>query len=212
MPGQIGAYERDPGAILRQSFKIIEREADLARLPDDMVPVAARIIHACGMVDAVEDLAFSQGAGTRGRALVKAASDIVCDSAMVAAGLSFPDLAQAPTVHVAIREPQADAIARAEKTTRSAGGVIALRRFLDGALVVVGNAPTALFKVLEYYRDEGVRPALVLGFPVGFVGAAESKLALAESGLDFITLSGRRGGSAIAAAAVNALAREINAP
>jgi precorrin-8X/cobalt-precorrin-8 methylmutase len=199
-------YLRDPAEITRRSFEIIEVEAELQRLPKDIRPIAARIVHACGMTDVVDDLAFSDNAGEIGRTALRAGAPILCDVRMVSAGLMRRRLAGNPVV-TAIDEAGAEEAAERSGQTRSAAGLeLALRRFPD-PIVVIGNAPTALFRLLELMAEGVSRPALVLGFPVGFVGAAESKAALAQNtlGLPFVTLRGRRGGSAMAAAALNAL-------
>ena len=203
------AYVRDPAEITRRSFEIIAAEADLTSLPPDIAPLAARIVHACGMPDIVADLAFSPGAGAHGRTALAAGAPILCDVRMVAAGLMTARLA-GNRVHVALDDPGAVDLARSSGHTRTAAGMECLRDRFAGAIVVIGNAPTALFRLLELVADGAPSPALVLGFPVGFVGAAESKAALAEKGRDlpFVTLHGRRGGSAIAAAAMNALILE----
>lgn len=198
-------YLRDPQAIYRRSFEIIESEAGLDRLPADIAPVARRMIHACGMVDLVDDLAFSPGAGTSGRNALAAAAPVLCDVRMAAAGIMADRLPAENEILVGIDRPEAASIAARRQTTRSAAGIEAMTGRLAGSVVVIGNAPTALFRLLERVAEGAGRPALVLGFPVGFVGAAESKEALAGSGLPFVTLHGRRGGSAIAAAALNAL-------
>lgn len=209
MPG----YIRDPAAISRRSFEIIAAEADLASLPPDIAPLAARIVHACGMPDVVADLAFSPGAGLAGLAALAAGAPILCDVRMVVAGLMTGRLRARNPVHVALDAPGADDFAQRFGQTRTASGLELLARRLPGAIVVIGNAPTALFRLLELVAAGAPQPALVLGFPVGFVGAAESKAALAanEIGLRFVTLHGRRGGSAIAAAALNALILETAA-
>ena len=198
-------YLRDPEAIYRQSFQIIESEAGLGQLPADIVPIARRMIHACGMTDLVQDLAFSDAAGASGRQAIRDGAPIICDVAMTAAGIIRRHLTTGHPILTGLEQPETDRIAQENATTRSAAGMDALADRFCGAVLVVGNAPTALFRVLELVDDGARRPAVVLGFPVGFVGAAESKQALADSDLPFITLHGRRGGSAIAAAAVNAL-------
>lgn len=200
-------YIRDPDEISRRSFEIIEAEAHLASLPSDIRPVAARIVHACGMLDVVADLAYSTGAGNAGVAALRSGAAILCDVRMVASGLMTKRLAARNSVSIAIDEPSAENLARRTGQTRSAAGVELAATRLKDSIVVVGNAPTALFRLIELVMDGAEKPALILGFPVGFVGAAESKAALAANDLDvaFITLRGRRGGSAMAAAAMNAL-------
>jgi precorrin-8X/cobalt-precorrin-8 methylmutase len=198
-------YIRDPAEITRRSFAIIAKEAKLSKLPIDIRPVAARIVHACGMPDVVADLAFSKRAGAAGKAALQRGAPILCDVRMVAAGLATKRLAKGNAVHVALDEKGAQKLAERSGQTRSAAGMELAANVVKDAIVVIGNAPTALFRLLELVAAGAEEPALVLGFPVGFVGAAESKAALAESGLPFITLHGRRGGSAVAAAALNAL-------
>jgi len=200
-------YLEDPEAIYRASFAAIRAEADLARLPGDLRDLGLRLIHACGMTDVVDDLAWSPGAGEAGRRALRRGAPIVTDVAMVAAGITRRRLVPGQTVTVAVAHPEAADAAARRGTTRSAAGLELERARLEGAVVVIGNAPTALFRLLELHRAGRAQPALVLGFPVGFVGAAESKAALIEAGGDppYVTLRGRRGGSALAAAAVNAL-------
>jgi len=201
-------YIRDPQEITRRSLEIVAAETDLSALPDDIAHVAARIVHACGMTDIVTDLAHSADAVASGHAALADGASILCDARMVAAGLMSGRRAAANEICVAIDQPEASApAANGAVTTRSAAGTEALVRRHDGAIVVIGNAPTALFRLLELVASGVTRPALVLGFPVGFVGAAESKAALAANGfgIPFVTLHGRRGGSAMAAAALNAL-------
>ena len=200
-------YVRDPREIIRRSFEIVAAETDLSALPPDIAAVAERIVHACGMPDIVADLAFSRGAGEAGRKALAAGAPIICDVAMAAAGLMNDRLAAGNDIHIAIDRPGAEELAVSSGQTRTAAGIQLLAAHFEGAIVVIGNAPTALFRLLEFVEVGASKPALVLGFPVGFVGAAESKVALAENAfqLPFITLHGRRGGSAIAAAALNAL-------
>jgi precorrin-8X/cobalt-precorrin-8 methylmutase len=200
-------YVRDPAEITRRSFEIIAAEADLSALPADIVPIAARLVHASGMPDIVADLAFSKNAVSAGRAALRAGAPILCDARMVAAGLMANQLPAGNPVHVALDRPGAADLATSSGQTRAAAGMQLLAAHYEGAIVLIGNAPTALFRLLEFVAVGAARPALVLGFPVGFVGAAESKRALAanELHIPFITLHGRRGGSAMAAAALNAL-------
>ena len=213
-PAKIYEYLRDPDEIVRRSFAIIAAEADLARFPADIRPVAERLIHTTGMVDAAADLTWSDGAGWRAAQALKGGADIICDVAMVAAGLSPVDLGSSQKIHIAVKHENAAELAQRCQTTRSAAGFDCMADRLGGAIVVIGNAPTALFRVLELAENRAQRPAFIFGFPVGFVGASESKEALANNdfGIPFIALTGRRGGSAIAAAAVNALLRDRNVP
>ena len=199
-------YLRDPDAIYRQSFANITAEADLDRFSDLERQVATRIIHSSGMIDIANDLVFSSGAVNAGVEALRAHAPILCDVHMVKHGIIARYL-QGNDVGVAIAADAARVEADRLSTTLSAGGMEALRHTFAGAVVAIGNAPTALFHLLEGLESGWPAPALVLGFPVGFVGAEESKAALMANdiGLSFIALSGRRGGSAMAAAAVNAL-------
>ena len=204
-------YERDGAEIYRRSFRTIRAEADLAGLDPVLERVAVRMIHACGMVDLVDDLAASPRFGAAAQDALRRGAPILCDTAMVAAGITRARLPAANDVVCTLGDDRVAALARELATTRSAAALELWRDRLDGALVAVGNAPTALFRLLELVeRGEVARPAAVIGVPVGFVGAAESKVALAEhpAALEHLVVHGRRGGSAIAAAAVNALARE----
>ncbi|MBC6440544.1 MAG: precorrin-8X methylmutase [Rhodospirillales bacterium] len=199
------AYLNDGAAIYVESRRIIEGEADLSGLPRSLHPLAVRLIHTCGMTDIVSDLDASDGALARGRRALESGAPILCDVEMVAKGVIARRL---PAGNRILCKVAGKATARrADKlhTTRSWAAMDLMASEIDGAVVVVGNAPTALFRILELAGEGGPRPALVIGMPVGFVGAAESKQALAESGLDYITVHGRRGGSALAAAGVNAL-------
>ncbi len=200
-------YLRDPAEIYRRSFAAIRDACDLARLSADLVPVALRLVHACGMPDIVDELTASSGAVAAGRTALDAGAPILCDSQMVAQGIQRHRLPRRNAVICTLDEPDTKTRAAAEGTTRSAAAVAGWRPFIDGAVVAIGNAPTALFRLLEELDRGAPRPALILGFPVGFIGAAESKAALAADprGVAFITLPGRRGGSALAAAAINAL-------
>jgi len=201
-------YERDGAAIYRESFATIRREADLSGVPPELERVAVRMIHACGMTDLVADLAWSPGFAERAEGALRAGAPVLCDSSMVAAGITRSRLPSANDVLCTLRDPRTPRLAVDLGTTRTAASVELWRDRLDGALVAVGNAPTALFHLLDIVAAGAPRPAAVIGVPVGFVGAAESKAALAASPLrlEFLTVRGRRGGSAIASAAVNALA------
>ncbi|AXI78382.1 precorrin-8X methylmutase [Peterkaempfera bronchialis] len=203
-------YEKDGAEIYRRSFATIRAEADLAGLPPEVSQVAVRMIHACGMVDLVRDLAFSPQSVARGRAALRAGAPVLCDVAMVASGITRKRLPAANEVVCTLSDPAVPDLARELGTTRSAAALELWGDRLDGAVVAVGNAPTALFRLLELIEAGAPRPALVIGVPVGFVGAAESKQALADhpSALDHLVVHGRRGGSAMAAAAVNALASD----
>jgi precorrin-8X/cobalt-precorrin-8 methylmutase len=201
-------YIRDPAAIYAESFAAIRREVDLSRIPEDLQPLALRIVHACGDPAAIKRLTWSPGAGRAGREALKLGATILCDSRMVAAGIIRKKLPGANEVVCTLGDSDVPDIAKRLGTTRSAAAVELWQDELAGAVVVIGNAPTALFHLLERLSDGWPKPALILGFPVGFIGAAESKEALAQDAGDipFVTLLGRGGGSAIAAAAVNALA------
>jgi len=203
-------YEKDGPAIYRQSFATIRAEADLAGLPADVSQVAVRMIHACGMVDLVRDLAFSPNAVADARAALRAGAPILCDVAMVASGVTRKRLPADNEVICTLSDPAVPELAAKLATTRSAAALELWRDRMEGAVVAVGNAPTALFRLLEMIEEGAPRPAAVIGVPVGFIGAAESKEALAShsSGLEHLVVRGRRGGSAIAAAALNAIASE----
>ncbi|MBT2415970.1 precorrin-8X methylmutase [Streptomyces sp. ISL-12] len=203
-------YEQDGAEIYRQSFATIRAEADLGRLPAEVSRVAVRMIHACGMVDLVEDVAYSPGVAQSARAALRAGAPVLCDVRMVASGITRSRLPAGNEVLCTLSDPSVPDLAARLGTTRSAAALELWRERLDGAVVAVGNAPTALFRLLEMIRDGAPRPAAVIGVPVGFVGAAESKDALAANpfGLEYLVVRGRRGGSAMAAAAVNALASE----
>lgn len=204
-------YIRDGQEIYRQSFATIRAEADLAAIPADLEKLAVRVIHACGMVDVVDELRFSPGAGATGRAALAAGAPILCDARMVAEGITRARLPADNRVICTLNDPDIPALARARGNTRSAVALEHWRDHLEGSVVVIGNAPTALFYLLEMLAAGAPKPALILGFPVGFVGAAESKDLLAEGshGVPYVIVRGRRGGSAMAAAAVNALATEV---
>ncbi|MCP9945390.1 precorrin-8X methylmutase [Streptomyces somaliensis] len=201
-------YEKDGAEIYRQSFATIRAEADLAGLPDDVSRVAVRMIHACGMVDLVRDLAYTPQVVSRARAALRSGAPVLCDAQMVASGVTRKRLPADNEVVCTLSDPSVPGLAAELGTTRSAAALELWRDRLEGSVVAIGNAPTALFRLLEMVRDGAPRPAAVLGIPVGFIGAAESKDALAASDLDHIVVRGRRGGSAMAAAAVNAIASE----
>ncbi|MFE3447548.1 precorrin-8X methylmutase [Nonomuraea sp. NPDC059194] len=201
-------YIRDGAEIYRRSFATIRAESDLAGLPDDVAQVAVRMIHACGMTDLVADLAYSQGVVAEARRALRAGAPILCDAMMVASGVTRARLPKDNEVICTLGEPGVRELAERMGTTRSAAALELWRDRLEGAVVAVGNAPTALFRLLELVEEGAGRPAAVLGIPVGFIGAAESKQALADSDLEYLVVHGRRGGSAMAAAAVNAIASE----
>lgn len=203
-------YEKDGPAIYRQSFATIRAEADLAGLPADISQVAVRMIHACGMVDLVRDIDFTPGVVADARRALRSGAPILCDVAMVASGVTRKRLPADNEVICTLSDPAVPDLAAKLGTTRSAAAMELWRDRMEGAVVAVGNAPTALFRLLEMIEEGVPRPAAVIGVPVGFVGAAESKDALADhpSGLEHLVVRGRRGGSAIAAAALNAIASE----
>lgn len=200
-------YERAPDAIYAQSFATIEREARLDDIPLPLRDVAVRMIHACGMVNLVDDFAGEPGVvGAVQHALINGAP-IFCDCEMVRAGITAKALPNDNERVVTLNDPQVQALAKKLGTTRSAAAVELWRDRLEGAVVVIGNAPTALFHLLEVMQSGGPKPAAIIATPVGFVGAVESKQALIDGHCDvpFVTLKGRRGGSAIASAAFNAI-------
>jgi precorrin isomerase len=203
-------YIRNGDEIYRRSFATIRAEARLDILPADLAHVAVRLIHACGMTDIVHDLEASPDAVGAGRTALAAGAPILCDARMVAEGITRRRLPADNAVLCTLQHPDVPALATRLGNTRSAAALELWRPHLAGAVVAIGNAPTALFRLLELLDEGAPKPAVILGLPVGFVGAAESKVALAthSRGVPFLTLHGRRGGSAIAAAAVNALARE----
>jgi len=201
-------YLRDGAEIYRQSFAIIEAETELSRVPDALRAVAIRMVHASGQPDLVEDLAWSDGFADAATAALRAGAPILCDSKMVASGVIRPRLPRDNQVVCMLGDPRLDALAAELGTTKTAAAVELWCPLLPGAVVAIGNAPTALFHLLELVADEpALAPAAVLGIPVGFVGAAESKHALAtnELGLEYLIVHGRRGGSAVTVAALNAL-------
>ena len=201
-------YVRDGAEIYRRSFATIRAEADLDRFPADLAQVVVRMIHSCGMTDLPRDVACSTGLVGHARAALRGGAPIFCDAQMVAAGITRARLPAGNEVICTLRDPAVGELAARLGTTRSAAAVDLWGERLDGAVVAIGNAPTALFRLLEIAGPDGPRPAAVIGIPVGFVGAAESKQALAESGLEHLVVHGRRGGSAMTAAAVNAIASE----
>jgi precorrin-8X/cobalt-precorrin-8 methylmutase len=203
-------YLRNGDDIYQQSFAIIRAEANLSELPAELAHIAVRLIHACGMTDIVPDLAASPNAVKIGRSTLATKAPIFCDSQMLAHGITQKRLSTDNEIICTLNHSDVPAIAQQIGNTRSAAALELWLPRLEGAVVAIGNAPTALFHLLELLDQGAPKPALILGFPVGFVGATESKAELAANsrGVPFITLHGRRGGSAIAAAAVNALAKE----
>lgn len=202
-------YIRDGAAIYERSFAIIRAESDLSRFPGAAGRVVVRMIHACGMTDLPRDVEMSPDFAAAGEAALRAGAPILCDSKMVANGITRARLPAGNDVVCTLDDPEVAALAGRMGTTRSAAAMELWRPRLAGALVVIGNAPTSLFRLLEMLDAGAPLPAAVIGIPVGFVGAAESKEALARDGrAPFLVVHGRRGGSAMAAAAVNALAQE----
>ena len=201
-------YEKDGAAIYRRSFAIIRSEADLARFSPIEERVAVRVIHACGMVEAAGDLVFSPGAAEAAERALGAGLPIFCDARMVAEGVARARLPAENDVICTLADPATPALAERHGTTRTAAAIDLWLPRLGGAVVAIGNAPTALFRLLELIDAGAPAPAAIIGMPVGFVGAAESKEALIDCGLPAIVVRGRKGGSAMAAAAVNALASE----
>jgi len=208
-------YVADGPAIYVDSFATIRRESDLARVPADAEKVAVRMIHGSGQVDLVDDLVIHRDLARAGRAALAAGAPIITDARMVAMGITAGRLPAGNQVHCFLTDAQVPDLARAWGTTRTAAAVSLWETHLEGAVVAIGNAPTALFHLLEMLVDGAPRPAAIVGCPVGFIGAAESKEALvsfaATHGIDvpYVTVRGRRGGSAMASSAVNALASEV---
>ena len=202
-------YEKDGAEIYRRSFATIRAETDLTGLPEDVARVAVRMVHACGQVDLVEDIAYSPDVVARAREALDAGAPVLCDAEMVASGVTRRRLPKDNDVVCTLNDPRTPALAADLGTTRTAAALELWRDRLDGAVVAIGNAPTALFHLLEMVAAGAPRPAAVVGIPVGFIGAVESKDALASSDLEHLVVRGRRGGSAITAAAVNAIASDI---
>lgn len=202
-------YVRDGTAIYERSFAIIREEADLGRFMPDEADVAVRMIHACGLVEAAMAIDFSPDAVRVGRRALQNGAPIFCDAQMVAHGVTRARLPADNEVICTLNDPAVPDLSRRLGTTRSAAALELWRDRLEGAVVAIGNAPTALFHLLEMLDAGGPKPAVILGIPVGFVGAAESKeaLALGDHGVPWIVVRGRLGGSAMTAAAINALAR-----
>lgn len=203
-------YLRDGTAIYERSFAIIRAEADLSRFSAEEAEIAVRMIHACGQVEVAKLIELAPGLVGAARAALRRGAPILCDAEMVAHGITRARLPAANEVICTLRDPRVPELAAKLGTTRSAAALELWRDRLDGALVAIGNAPTALFRLLEMLEAGTARPAAILGIPVGFVGAAESKEALAANpqGVPYLIVRGRMGGSAMTAAAVNALARE----
>jgi len=203
-------YLRDPDAIYAQSFATIKAEADLAHLPPELHPAVIRMIHACGMVDLAADIAGDPAVAAATRSALSAGAAVLCDCEMVRSGIIRRHLPADTELIVTLNDPAVPDLAKTLGTTRSAAAVELWRPRLAGAVVLIGNAPTALFHLIELIAAGGSRPAAIIAAPVGFVGAAESKALLASGSLSipFLTVLGRRGGSAIASAAFNAISRD----
>lgn len=201
-------YLTDAAAIYAASFATIRREADLSGFPDDVSKVVVRMIHAAAQTDLPADIAFTPNVVAGCRAALWSGAPIFCDSTMVATGIIRSRLPQNNDVVCHLGDPRLAELAAELGTTKTAAAIELWKDRLEGSVVAIGNAPTALFRLLEVVRDTGIKPAGVIGIPVGFVGAAESKQALVDNpfGLDYLVLKGRRGGSAITVAAVNAIA------
>jgi precorrin-8X/cobalt-precorrin-8 methylmutase len=204
------SYLRDGAAIYERSFAIIRAEADLSRFSLEEADIAVRMIHAAGQVALADAIEFGPGLVTAARAALRRGAPILCDAAMVAHGIIRARLPAGNEVICTLRDPRVPELAERLGTTRSAAALELWRDRLEGAVVAIGNAPTALYRLLEMLDEGAPRPAAILGIPVGFVGAAESKEALAENprGVPYLIVRGRMGGSAITAAAINALAKE----
>ena len=201
-------YLKDPETIYAESFAIVRKEARLDRFDSDMARLATRMVHACGMPDVADRIVHSPGASEAAQSALTAGAPILCDCEMVTAGISAAKLPRQNDLVVTLNHPVVPALAKQLRTTRSAAAVDLWHDRVEGAIVVIGNAPTALFHLLEQLDRGWPKPAVILGFPVGFVGAEDSKTELAGNsrGCEFIALEGRLGGSAMASAALNALA------
>ncbi|MGW4634398.1 precorrin-8X methylmutase [Nocardia sp. NPDC004415] len=203
------SYLTDGAEIYRRSFATIRAEADLAGFPADVERVVVRMIHGCGQVDLAGDIAYSPGVVAAARAALRAGKPILCDANMVASGVTRKRLPADNPVLCNLADPRVPERAAQLGNTRSVAALDLLRDRLDGAVVAIGNAPTALFHLLDMLDDGAPKPAAIIGIPVGFIGAAESKQALIDfGGVEFLTVRGRRGGSAITASALNAIASE----
>ena len=203
-------YIRDGRAIYERSFAIIQAEADLTRFPADLQDVAVRMIHGCGQIDLAADIGYSEHVGQAARQALRAGAPILVDSEMLARGVTRKRLPADNEVICTLRDPATPALAQRIGNTRSAAALELWGDRLAGAVVAIGNAPTALFHLLDLIAAGAPRPAAIVGIPVGFVGAIESKQALAANahGLEWLSVFGRRGGSAITASALNALASD----
>ncbi|MDT7785846.1 MAG: precorrin-8X/cobalt-precorrin-8 methylmutase [Pseudonocardiales bacterium] len=203
-------YIKDGAEIYRQSFATIRAESDLTRFPADVAKVVVRMIHACGMTDLPNDVAFSPDVVRNARAALQAGAPILCDANMVASGVTRRRLPEDNEVLCYLQDPRTPELAEKLGNTRSAAALELLQDRFEGAVIAIGNAPTALFHLIDLIERGAPRPAAVLGIPVGFIGAAESKEALAATDLEHLVVHGRRGGSAMTAAAINAIASEAD--
>jgi precorrin-8X/cobalt-precorrin-8 methylmutase len=201
-------YIRDAGEIYRQSFATIRAEADLSRFPADVARVVVRLIHTCGQIDVTEHVAYTHDVVARAHAALAAGAPVLCDSSMVAAGITRSRLPARNDVVSLVADTRTTELAARLGSTRSAAGVDLWADHLGGAVLAIGNAPTALFRLLELVDEGAPTPAAIVGGPVGFVGSAQSKQELIAwpRGMSYLVVTGRRGGSAMAAAAVNAIA------
>lgn len=199
-------YVRDGLEIYRRSFATIRSEANLERFPEDVARVVVRMIHACGMVDITDSVDYSPDVVRAAAAALAGGAPILCDAQMVASGITRARLPAANDIICTLSDPSVPDIAGRIQNTRSAAALDLWLDRLEGAVVAIGNAPTALFRLLDMIADGAPRPAAIIGIPVGFIGAAESKQALAESDLQYLVVHGRRGGSALAVSAINAIA------
>lgn len=206
------SYERNPAEIYRKSFETIRQEVDLSKFHNGLDKLVVRLIHSCGMVDIADDIFFSEDAFAIGRQALENGAKILCDVEMVKKGIIQRMMPASNEIICSLNDPKVPSLATEQKTTRSAAQVDLWADEIQGSIVVIGNAPTALFRLLEKLDEGFEKPALIIGMPVGFVGAVESKVELVANsrGVPFITVAGRRGGSAMAAAAVNALAGGLN--
>ena len=201
-------YIKDGAEIYRQSFATIRAESDLTRFPDDVAKVVVRMIHACGMTDLPNDVAFTPNVVRSARAALHKGAPILCDANMVASGVTRRRLPKDNEVLCHLQDPRTPELAKTIGNTRSAAALELLQDRFEGAVIAIGNAPTALFHLIDLINAGAPRPAAVLGIPVGFIGAQESKEALAATDLEHLVVHGRRGGSAMTAAAINAIASE----
>lgn len=201
-------YIKDPKAIYAKSFETLRSEVDFSRFPENMHMVITRLIHSCGMVDIADDIMFSEDFINSAQTALKGGAPILCDCEMVRSGIIKRLLPADNQLICTLNDEATPSIAATQKTTRSAAAVKLWQAHIDGAVVVIGNAPTVLFRLLETLAEGDAKPAAIIGFPVGFVGAVESKEALIASnlGIEYIALRGRRGGSAMASAVLNAVA------